>query len=209
MPLPLPRSHCRPPLPIALPPPRCWSNTRHIGRARWCGAGRAADGRLQQQHGRGGRGGGGSAGGRRRHPRAGAGGGGGEEWRRERVGRLERASTLPPPSDSSQVPGTCSSLPQVFGCPNVAVNLPWCVKSIPNPCLTPKAHCASISQPGYDKAWDDMSSLQRAAAVTLGWSTSESWDASECAAPCPPTAPCRHVDHSFLLFRTHVEHTGL
>ena len=57
-------------------------------------------------------------------------------------------STRLTPSDSSQFPSTCSSLPLVFGCSNVVVNLSWCVKSIPNPCLTPRivfASCRSTS----------------------------------------------------------------
>ena len=42
------------------------------------------------------------------------------------------ASSRLTPSDSSQFPSTCSSLPLVFGCSNVVVNISWCVKSIPN-----------------------------------------------------------------------------
>ena len=45
---------------------------------------------------------------------------------------------LLPPLDSPQFASTYSSLPLVFGRSNLGVNLPSCVKSMPNPCLTPR-----------------------------------------------------------------------
>ena len=61
------------------------------------------------------------------------------------------------PSDSSQIPSTCSSLPLVFGCSNMVVKLPWCVKSIPNPCLTPRIVFPSCRRPFTKRAvgWVD------------------------------------------------------
>ena len=92
----------------AEPPPRC-------GRlvAAGCGAGGTAATRE-------------CAGGRKRNAAGGAG--------REAGG----PSNPPPSSDSPLFASTCSSLPLVFGRSNLGVNLPACVKRIPNPCLTPR-----------------------------------------------------------------------
>ena len=51
--------------------------------------------------------------------------------------RLAR-QTLLPPSDSAQTVSTYSSLLLVFGRSNSGVDLPSRVKSVPNPCLTPR-----------------------------------------------------------------------
>ena len=56
-------------------------------------------------------------------------------WRS--IGDTARQSLLPSP-DPSQFPSTCSSSPLVFGARMWRVNLPWCVKSILNSCLTPR-----------------------------------------------------------------------
>ena len=79
---------------------------------------------------------------------------------------------------------TCTSLPLVFGCSNVVVNLPWCVKSIPNPCLTPRVVIPS-------RRPRTLRSLT--AVATLSTCPAEEEKTSR---PAPPSLPRSFVAHT-------------